>query len=222
MPSRSKAAFEQVTMRHQEYCPNFEHPSLNNHGMMWFRDNKVEIGDKYCSIITIYQPLYDARDAKVIELYLDHDDPTLLHHIHPTVPVLMQKDYLQMHEQDTSLENPKVYSETKRNHKFHKCKMAKNDNLKLQLSDYRLPFPLTTESFDEIKNYGLKIKKHLRCVEVESGTKLNIVQKCYFVFWKVMIAGETIYDPPEEIFDDVIADAEKRMMKASAKMKISK
>ena len=197
-------------MRQHEHFLNLDHPHLNLFGMMWFRDNDVEIDDAYYSILTIYQPLFDARDCESVKLYLDANDPTLLHHVHRNVPTFMQKDYKEMHQMDTSKDNPELYQLTSKKHKKAVARLKSNSSM-LQLADYQLPFVLSSEKFDNIDNTGSEFQKHYRIIEVDV-TK-SIKHKCAYIFWKVMIEGETTHFgiDHDDSTDDLYHEAEQRM-----------
>ena len=181
---------ERMMMSHKEFL-NWEIPSLNRYGMMWFRDDDVEIGDDLVSILTIYHPLWDARDSDNIKLQLSPDDPSLLLFTHPTCPTFMYKNYKLMHEQDQDDEAPEVYSFTKKKHMKQASKIAKNDNMRLQVSEYQLPFSLSLDPFRKIEHNGSEIKMHYRTILVHLEKGLDITDTCNFVYWKVLVDGET-------------------------------
>jgi hypothetical protein len=222
--SSSSSPFRKLlpqAMRHHQCCLNFAFPSLNNFGMMWFRDDDVEIGDSMCSILTIYQPLFDARDQDLIRLSIDSDDPTVLHHSHPTVPTFMFKDFKKVHQLEGSEENPEIYSETRKKHKKHAFKIANNKNLKLQSAEYSLPFALSMDSFDGIINSTAEIKKHYRYFNtvVDTSGDEEIEHTCAYIFWKVLIEGETTNCSTKAQEErNVYSDAHKRMSRAFADM----
>ena len=100
-----------------QICLNDEFPSLNDNGIIFFRDDDVEIGESMSSILTIYQPLFDARDHELVSLRVDSNDPSRLIHEYPGVPTFMYRDYEKVHMLERSEENPEIYSATKKKHK---------------------------------------------------------------------------------------------------------
>ena len=88
-----QSIFEGGMRQHQKFL-NLKNPHLNHHGMMWYRDDDVEIDDSYYSVLTIYQPLFDARDSSMVKLYLDDEDPSVLHHVHPNVVIHQNSQYI--------------------------------------------------------------------------------------------------------------------------------
>ena len=210
--------FDQAMRRHQVNL-NFMYPSLNSSGMLWFRDDDVEVGESMSSILTIYQPLFDARDYDLVNITLDSDDPMILSHIHPTVPTFLYQDFEKVHVLEKSLHNPEIYSETRKKHKKHAYKIKSNKNLRQQISEYHLPFSLTLDAFDEISHPGSTIRKHYRTIPVEVDS--NIKQVCHLVFWKVMIEGETTHFAQSDESQNVFEDAQQRMSEAFAAMDVS-
>ena len=190
MSTTSSNLLEQQLRRHQVNL-NFHFPSLNSSGMLWFRDDDVEIGESMCSILTIYQPLFDARDYDDVNIGIDVDDPTLLLHHHPTVPRFFYEDFNKIHEQEESLDNPDIYTETRKKHKKHAFKIKNNKHLKIEMTEYQLPFALSLEAFDDISHNGSTLMKNYRTIQV--GLSKKIKHTCSYVFWKVMIDGETTH-----------------------------
>jgi hypothetical protein len=187
----SKSNLFNHSLRNHQEKPNFDFPSLNKFGMMWLRDDDVEIGDSMCSILTIVQPLFDARDHDQVNIYLDADDPAVLKHVHPNVPTFMYQDWKKVHELEESDDNPEIYTETRKKHKKHAFKIVDNKQLKLQTSEYQLPFSLSLDKFDDIEHTSSKIQKHYRTIVVPVDNKIK--HTCAYVFWKILIDGETTH-----------------------------
>jgi hypothetical protein len=213
--SSSSGPFDQGLRKHQHRL-NLTFPSMNTNGMMWFRDDDVMIGDDMCSILTIYQPLFDARDHNLISLRRDAEDPTVLHHIHPAVPTFLYRDYESVHIMDESTSNPDIFTETQRKHRKHAYKIMNNENLKLETTEIQLPFGLSTEPFDQIENSNAEIMKTLRTILIKVDDEEGIVHTCSFLFWKIMIDGETIHcsDKMKKEKKNAFVDAHKRMSSA--------
>ena len=187
-----KSSFESGMRQHNEFL-NLEHPHLNQHGMMWYRDDDVEIDDSYYSVLTIYQPLFDARDSDMVKLYLDEEDPSVLHHVLPNVPTYFFQDINSMHRQEMSPSNPELFSFTAKKHKKTAHAIVSSDNDKLQICNYSLPFDLSLGKFDLITNSKVELEKHYRTVEHIIDIKNSITHKGAYLFWKILIDGEATH-----------------------------
>ena len=220
--SDSSNGLDQVPMRKHDVFLNFDCPSLNSNGMMWFRDDDVEIGESMYSVLTIYQPLFDARDHDLIKLYMNPQDPTVLYHVHPNVPTFMFKDYDKIHKLEKSDDNPDLFSLTRKRHKKHAFKILSNKNLKVQMTEYQLPFSVTMEAFDQVNNLPTEIQKHYRTIEVDVDAGSKISHTCAYIYWKIMIDGETT-NCSTKAHDDqnVFAEAQNRMSEAFKQMNVS-
>ena len=216
-------AIEQAVRKHK-VCLNFEQPSLNQNGMMWFRDDDVELSDdSMCSFLTIYQPLFDARDQELINLRCDVNDPSILYHYHPTVPTFLYKNYDKVHALEDKEINPDLYDQTRKKHKKQAFKIADSNHLRLQMSEYQLPFSLAFENFDIFQNRSEdgEIMKNYRYfhVDVDQGIRFT----CSFVYWKIKIAGETTFcaDVPASVKKSAYGDAQSRMSKAFKNLNVT-
>lgn len=209
-----------IPMQKHEHLLNLDQPSLNRYGMLWFRDNDVEIGESMHSVLTIYQPLYDARDQNLIGIPIDINDPPILHHTHPTVPMFMYRDFEKMHVLDGSDGNPGVFSMAREQHKKHATKIKSSKQLKMQKTSYELPVSVATKSFDTIKHSGLKIKKHYRTIPIPLMGDKKIGHFCASLWWEVMIDGETTDFPDEEDIN-AYEDADERMLEKSKDLGLS-
>jgi len=178
-------------LRQHKHFLNFEYPHLNHNGMMWFKDDDVEVDNLFLSIITIYQPLFDARDIDDIKLYLDPDEPNVLHHVQPNVPSFMYKDVDSIMKLDSSKANPELHYFTHKKLKKSAHHVQRMEEHRLQRSDYRLEFNLSLAKFDDIDNSGSELQKHYRTFEVEIDADNDIHHICAYVFWKVLVDGET-------------------------------
>lgn len=210
-------------MRQHQNFLNLEHPHLNKHGMLWFRDDDVELDGSLCSVLSIYQPLFDARDCDSVKLFLDENDPELLHHTHLNVPTFMIKDFKLMHKLDkmTDPHNPELYSFTAKKHSKCAIKCQSSDDHRLQRDEYRLPFGLKLEKFSNIENSASEIKKHYRTIEVTVTNKIK--HKCSYVFWKILIDEETTnlsFGDEDDDGPNYHDEAEERMSKAFAQMNV--
>ena len=217
--SSSTNPCDQVPRKHQ-FNLNFQFPSLDNSGMMWFRDDDVEVGDSMCGILTVCQPLWDVRDQDSVSPHLDVDDPTLLSHRTPTVPTFMWKDFEKVHQPEESEENPEMCTETRKKHKKHACKIENNNILKLEINECQLPFAPSLEKFDEIDHEGSAIRKHLRTIPIEvENSQTECRSAC--VCWKVVIDGETTFCSEKSCDKrNVHKDAEQRMCEAFQEMDV--
>ena len=202
-----KMTYDSKVMRLEREHVNFERPSLNRHGMMWFQNDDVEIGDSYNSILTIYQPLFDARDQDNVELYLDKDNPTILRQVFPNVPTFMERDHNLVHElEDKCNLFPELNSSVKKAHKKHVYKMHGRKEFRMQATEYELPFSLSLNSFGPITHTDFKIKKHYRTLIVEVDSKRNIDHTCAFVYWKILIDGESTNFGEMKLEDEDVGD----------------
>ena len=210
------------TRQHQKLL-NLEHPHLNNHGMLWFRDDDVEINDVLYSVLTVYQPLYDPRDFVDVKLSIDNDEPDKLQHTLPNVPSFMYKDVKKLHqlEQKTDPDNPELYSFTAKKHSKCAIKIKTSDDERLQIDEYRLPFMLSLDMFSNIENTAAELKKHYRTFECKITDKIK--HKFAFVFWKVLIDGEAtrLTADIDSASRNHFAEAEERMSDAMKAMNLS-
>ena len=208
-------------MREHQTLLNMDHPHLKRHGMLWFRDDDVRIDGSLCSILTIYQPLFDARDVSSVKLSLDNEESDLIHHIHPNVPSFFYKDCQRMHklEDKKDNKNPELFSMTEKKHQKCAIKIKTDENHRLQRDSYRLPFTLSLEKFDAIDNAGSELKKNYRILEIEVTDKIK--HKVSYVYWKVLIDGETTHlsSDTDPVFNE-FEEAEARMSAAFADMNV--
>ena len=96
---------------------------------------------------------------------------------------------------------------------------------RLQRSDYTLEFNLSLEKFDNIDNSGSELQKHYRTFEVEVDPDNDINHICAYVFWKVLVDGETTDFsslPTNKKTKNHHLDAAERMSTAFGKIKIEK
>ena len=216
MPSY-KSNSKDPDMRHShQHDLNFEFPHLNFNGMMWFRDDDVLIGNSLHSILTIYQPLYDPRDFHDIKLCFDIDDPDLVRLYHPNIPTYMHKDLESMHSQEmkTDPKNSELYSFTAKKHKKAAIKAAASDRHKMQVTECHLPFSVTNEQFSNIDNTGGEAEKNYRKIEVKVTDKIK--DTCSYIFWKILIKGETTHlKSKRRTVRNQFDEAEERMSKMS-------
>jgi len=220
MSSINNESFEGLLRKRIEDV-NFAFPSSNKFGMMWFRDDDVEIGDSFNSVLTVYQPLFDARDQDLIRLSVDETDPSILYHVHPTVPTFMYSNFEKVYEQESSVKNPEIFSETRKKHKKHASKIKRNKNARLEMSEYHLPFSLSMNKFDDIANSYSEIKKHYRTIEVDVhvDAENDIKHTCSYIYWKILIDGETT-NLADDDDANIYADAHTRMSNAFGSMAV--
>lgn len=216
-------SFDEAMKSHQ-ICLSEDLDSLNDNGMIFFRDDNVEIGDSMNSILTVYQPLFDARDLDLIDLYVHPDDKRVLHHVYPKVPSFMYRDHDKVHKLERSEENPEVYWFTKKKHKRLAFKIVEDNDMKLETSEYRLPFELSTARVDSIENSSTKLMKNYRTFTVKVDE--NIYHTVAYVFWKIIIEGKTanFSGSTNPVKRNLHADAkelEERMSSAFAKMDVN-
>ena len=185
---RTSKMFGEVIKKHQHFL-NPENSSFNHNGMLWFRDDDVEIDEAFCSVLTIYQPLFDARDQDLISLKIDEADNTSLLHTYPVLLTFLYKDFGLLYEIDDSKDNPEVYSSTKKKHKKLASQLKKEKEILYHTSEYRLPFSLNLEAFDAFKNSNTELQKNYRYFEIVVHNE--IVHSCAYLYWKVLVEGET-------------------------------
>eukprot|EP00531_Pseudo-nitzschia_arenysensis_P002321 CAMPEP_0116143560 /NCGR_PEP_ID=MMETSP0329-20121206/15517_1 /TAXON_ID=697910 /ORGANISM="Pseudo-nitzschia arenysensis, Strain B593" /LENGTH=307 /DNA_ID=CAMNT_0003638891 /DNA_START=26 /DNA_END=949 /DNA_ORIENTATION=- len=182
---------KRAVQKHKHHLVNFEKPYLNRNSMIWFRDDNVEIGNSFFSIVTIYQPLLHALDHELITLKVDKNDPTVLIHTQPAISTYMHRNWENIHRLESGNSNPELYSPTRKKHKKLAHQIANKRHIPTHQTYYQLPFPLALDRFGGIKNSQTKLKKHLRLVPTNvPGIKTQI---CSYIWWKVLIDGETVH-----------------------------
>jgi len=221
-PKPTKTMTSHEGMRNHQKFLNLKQPHLNFHGMLFFRDDDVEVDGSLQSILTIYKPVYDPRDVDDIKLTLDEDEPDLLHFTHSNVPTFFYKNFKDIHLLDRDFDpdplNSELFSFTLKKHQKCAIAISKSDDQRLQRDDIRLPFSVSLEKFSVFENTDVEIQKHFRMVPIDiSPTKQH---KCLYVFWKMVIDGETTH---LNIADtDDYERAEARMSTVFVKPKLEK
>jgi hypothetical protein len=75
---------------------NLEFPERNPDRMMTFGVNNIEVDKELIDLITIYKPLFVARDYKKAKAILQDDGDRFLV-TKPTVPFFMIKEVMELH-----------------------------------------------------------------------------------------------------------------------------
>ena len=180
----------QSTMTMQHLVP--DKFKANSTGLVAFRDDNVLIGEKLCSILTIYQVLTDARDEEIINLCIDPNDPSILLHDNPVVPTIMYQDYREIHKQELNEDNPEIFTSTMKKHMKKATPFLRDNNLNIQTTEYQLPFALLADPIDDIENTASELEKNIRTHIVLVNKELDIHRHCDYIYWKAMIDGEVV------------------------------
>ena len=105
--SSKKSAFNQFMKEHQ-HCLNLEYPDLNLEGMLWFRDDEVQIDNSFNSVLTIYHSLMDPKDLLNMKLNLDVNDYGILNLIKPNGPTYVYMDIDKMYDREKENKDPEI------------------------------------------------------------------------------------------------------------------
>jgi len=122
-------------------------------------------------------------------------------------------------KKDKAHKNPELYSLTEKKHQKCAIKIRTDENHRLQRDSYRLPFTLSLEKFDAFENAGSELKKNYRILEVEVTDRIK--HKVSYVFWKVLIDGETTHLSTDDVsIVNEFEEAEARMSEAFSEMHV--
>ena len=159
---------------------------------MVIKGSKIVIGTELVDALTIYKPIYDARDFKSKKIKASLlSDGTGIVFTEPSLPFFFTSEITQMHE----LEGRSSCASTLRKHTV--VANAIKGNIHRQTKEVTLLFPdgmtCNNRHFNGNPNeFSRGLKSNFRMLEVQIDQDLhtNYMDKCNYVFWKVVIDGE--------------------------------
>lgn len=216
--SPSQQAFQRYLLEN-DHSVNLYDPDLNVDGMMWFKNDDVTINQEVFTMLTIIKPLYDPRDYHDEKLTLDSENNNILHHTRAVVPSFAINNVDMIHDQealDPNIKvNPEVFNFPRKLHKTTATAIKGNDKRRLKMTNYKLPFGLKLDHFG---NTVSELQKNYRTIEFEVSSDGSIKHTACYIYWKVLIDGESRrLEPDAKKIDNPFAEAQKRM----SQMKIS-
>ena len=205
-PVKTMSSIEDYINKH-EVCLNDNFPLLDDSGLMFFRDDDVEIDDTLVSILTVYYDLSDARDHSVTSLSIHKTNPSILVFNAPKNGLFMSRNHERIQKLEKDVKNPEFYTSTAKKHKKLAFRIKANKNQRMKTIEFVLPFELSPDDINGFNNTGVELMKNFRNLNIEVNQ--HFTQTCSFVFWKVLIYGESqnCFDGDIDMENDVYADA---------------
>ena len=197
-----------------EVCLNDDFPHLDDSGLLIFRDDDVEIDDTMVSILTVYKELTDARDQEFTTLSIHKTNPSILVLNCPKLGLFMTCNHDKVQGLEKCKKNPEFYTSTAKKHKKIAFRIKGNRKMRMRTIEFQLPFELSPDEINGMNNTGSELMKNFRSLNVEVNS--NFTQTCSFVFWKILIYGETqvCYEGDEEMEAYVYNEAIQRELDA--------